>query len=84
MAVDEDFGNTMTSIKEDTMCKINPIPSLQVKPLINRNNSIVKEYHNDINDEPDEMHIEGGMEYYYYLEKTVINILFSIKNWRII
>jgi hypothetical protein len=76
MAVEEDFGTTITSIKEDTMCKINPIPYIHVKSLINRNNTLVKEYHDGGNDnnQSDEMYIEddiGGIEYYNYLEKTV-------------
>jgi hypothetical protein len=110
MAVEEDYGacGTITSIKEETMHKINPIPNIQVKALINRNAPTVIEnveidssdttkdkiwlnlppsdnsninvnnnrhYTTTSNQEEEEVYIDndiGGIEYYYYLEKTVI------------
>ncbi len=73
MAQEDDYVNTVTSVVDETMSKINPIPAIEIKSFMTRDSN---EKEVDVKSENfDNIFLDdeglGGMEYYHYLEKTV-------------
>jgi hypothetical protein len=74
MAGEEDYINTVTSVVDETMSKINPIPAIEIKSFMTRDSN-EKEVDVKSDNNFDNIFLDdeglGGMEYYHYLEKTV-------------